>query len=192
MKTITLVVLSILMYTVAFGQASDVLWYSKCIEDDILIHSSYPKGGPYLGPTDAHFNHSYLVFFHHVKNESDHVVDLSLHFSEDAIPIPNSPGTFMRLIIPSDTMTWEKYKAFSYGVEQLAYLDRATSLSRRILPQEEYLFYTVAFFYQNQAEAWDQGRGGHRMELIARGQQLYVNMPPQVESLSCGQIRPAD
>src|SRR5687767_9158609 len=38
-------------------------WYSETISDGVIIQNSFPKGGPYTGPTKKNFNYSTLVFF---------------------------------------------------------------------------------------------------------------------------------
>jgi hypothetical protein len=59
---------------------------------------------------------------------------------------------------------------------------------RTIKPKEECLFYVVAIFYQTIATAANQDRGGNRAELVLKGQDLFYRMPPQIDSLPCGQI----
>jgi len=94
----------------------------------------------------------------------------------------------MKLFAPPDTMTIDKQALFSYGVTELESLDKPTQFQRTVAPQEDCLFYVVAIFYQTRADARDQPRGGNRAELVLKGQDLYYNLPPQIESLPCGRI----
>ncbi len=152
------------------------------------MQNSFPRGGPYQGAVKEHYNHSYLVFFTRVVNETEAPIDLSLHFSGDAIPIPNSPDTFVQLFLPSETMAPNRQSLFSYGLTELEDFDTPTEFHSTIDPNEECLFYVVAFFYQTKPEAIDQSRGGNRAELVLKGQDLFYNMLPQVNSLHCGRL----
>lgn len=161
-------------------------WYSESSTNGITIQNSYPKGGPYPGPTQQHFRYSYLVFFSRVVNESGHPLDLSVHFQSDSIGIPNSPDTYMKLFLPSETMTLDKRSLFSYGITELESLDQATHFQGTLQPGEDVLFYVVALFYQTRDDIWEQERGGNRGELVLQGEELSYRMLPQVEALPCG------
>ena len=128
---------------------------------------------------------SYLVFFTSVINETEHPLELTVNFSPDSIPIPNSPDTFVKLFLPSDTMTLDKQALFSYGITELEAFDKSTKFQRKLNPKEDCLFYIVAVFYQTNADAWNQERGGNRAELVLDGQDLFYNMLPQIDSLPC-------
>lgn len=182
------VALFVLFCYCAKGQGIDTQWYSETKSHGLSIQNSFPKGGPYKGPITGQFNYSYLVFFTRVSNESEKPLELSLHFSADSIPIPHSPNTFMKLFLPPDTMTLNKRGLFSYGLTELASFDHPTSFQRKLDPQKDCLFYVVAIFYQTKAEDWSQERGGNRAELVVKGQDLFYNMPPQLDALPCGKI----
>ncbi len=188
MKFILFLVSFLLTYAFAKAQSIDTDWYSETEHNGITIQNSFPKGGPYKGPTTDHFNHSYLVFFTRVVNETENPVELTLHFSADSFAIPNSPNTFVKLFLPPDTMTLAKQPLFSYGVTALASLDESTQFQRKIQSNGDCLFYVVAIFYQTRADAWSQERGRNRAELVMKGQDLFYRLLPQVENLSCGQI----
>ncbi|KAA3626940.1 MAG: hypothetical protein DWQ02_20145 [Bacteroidetes bacterium] len=170
------------------GQNIDIDWYSETTSNGVIIQNSFPKGGPYKGPTTEHFNYSYLVFFSRVINETGKPLELDIHFSADSIAIPNSPGTFVKLFLPPDIMTLDKRSLFSYGVTELESFNESTSFERKLNPGEDCLFYVVAIFYQTNADAWNQERGGNRTELVLKGQDLFYKMPPQIDSLHCGHI----
>lgn len=170
------------------GQGLDTKWYIETESNGVGIQNSFPKGGPYEGPTKNHFNYSYLVFFTSITNKTKHPFELTVNFSADSIGIPNSPDTFVKLFLPADTMTLDKQNLFSYGVTELESFDKPTSFQRSINPKENCLFYVVAVFYQTNAEARNQGRGGNRAELILKGQDLFYRMPPQISDLPCGHI----
>lgn len=182
------VVFFLLIYSFAKGQRIDTKWYSETASNGVIIQNSFPKGGPYTGPTKKYFNYSYLVFFTRVINETGNPLDLTVNFSADSIEIPNSPDTFVKLFLPPDTMTIDKQNLFSYGVTELESFDKSTRLQRTINPKGDCLFYVVAIFYQTRADARDQQRGGNRAELVLKGQDLFYRLPPQIDVLLCGHI----
>lgn len=175
--------------TLASGQGfSKTEWYAETNTSGIVIQNSFPKGGPYTGPTKKNFNYSQLVFFTRVFNGTKNPLDLQLNFSADSIPIPHSPDTFVKLFLPSDTMTHDKRLLYNYGVTQLESFDQPTRFQKTLNPGEECLFYVVAIFYQTKPTSQNQSRGANRAELVLKGQDLYYRMPPQIDSLPCGQI----
>jgi hypothetical protein len=173
--------------TLAAGQPKTD-WYKESNTNGIIIQNSYPRGGSYTGATKRNFNYSRLVFFTRIVNETKNPVELTINFSADSIPIPDSPDTFVKLFLPSDTMTHDKKSVFNYGVKDMKSLDTATRFQKTIGPNEECLFYVVGIFYQTKVSAQNQQRGGNRAELVLIGQDLFYSMPPQVRSLRCGQI----
>jgi len=170
------------------GQNPDTDWYSETESNGIRIQNSFNKGGHYTGPTKEHFNYSQLVYFTRVVNETGNSLELTVNFSADSIAIPNSPDTYVKLFLPPDTMSLDKRDLFNYGVTDLEALDQPTKFQRIVKPNEDCLFYVVAIFYQTKPGEWSQGRGGNRAELILKGQDLFYRMPPQIDSLPCGQI----
>lgn len=182
------IVFFLLICAIVRGQNINSDWYSETSTNGIIIQNSYPKGGPYPGPTKEFYNYSYLVFFTRIINETESPFELDINFSGDPFAIPNSPNTFMKLFLPSDTMSMDKRALFSYGITELESLEKPTSLKRKVMPKEDCLFYAVAIFYQTKADAWRQERGGNRAELILEGQDLFYRIPPQVDYLPCGRI----
>ena len=165
-----------------------VHWYSECSHEGITIQNSFPKGGPYPGQTHEFYNHSYLVFFTRITNDSKDTIDISVDFSDEPIVIPNSTNTYMRILLPSADMTMDKIPQFSYGLNELESLYGPTNYKNQLIPGEETIFYLVAFFYQTAPEAWQEYRGGNRAEFYIEGDQILFNMIPQIESLKCGKI----
>ncbi|MEM7654848.1 MAG: hypothetical protein AAF399_01870 [Bacteroidota bacterium] len=120
-------------------------------------------------------------------NETRDSLELTVHFSADSIAIPDSPGTFMKVFLPPDTMTLDKRNVYSYGVTELESFDQSTRFQRTLPPNGDCLFNVVTIFYQTEAGEW-QARGGNRAEFMVSGQDLFYHMPPQIDSLLCGHI----
>ena len=174
--------------TIAVGQKiSKADWYSETTSNGITIQNSFPRGGPYTGPS-KNFNYSHLVFFTRVVNETNTPVELLLNFSADSIAIPSSPDTFVKLFLPPDTMTIDKRSVFDYGVKPLKDFDKPTTFQRTINPGEDCLFNVVAIFYQTKPTAQNRARGGNRAELVLNGKELFYKMAPQIDWLYCGKI----
>ena len=171
-----------------YGQNISEKWYSVHESNGVTIQNSYPKGGPYKGPTTEHFNYSYLVFYSRIINETDNTMILNIDFSSESFPIPNSPDTYVKLFLPDETMTLDKQSSFSYGITELESLDHSTSYQNKLNPGDDCLYYVVAIFYQTKADAWQQERGGNRAEFMLKGNQLFFNMMPQVNAMPCGQV----
>ena len=175
--------------TLTLGQGtSKTEWYSETNTNGIIIQNSLPKGGPYTGPTKNMFNASHLVFFTRVVNQTKHPIELDIHFSADSIPIPDSPNTFVKVFLRSDTMTLAKKSQFNYGVRDLESFDDPTRFQKTINPNEESLFLVEAIFYQTVAAPENWNRGGNRAEFVLKGQDLFYRMLPQIDALPCGQI----
>jgi len=170
------------------GQAQGFNWYSECITDGITIQNSFPKGGPYQGELQGAFHPSYLVFFTRISNQTGKPIDIHIDFSAAPIPIPNAPNTYVKLFLPVTEMTLEKQKLFSYGITELESLDQPTNFQQTVAPNEDCLFNVVAFFYQTNATAQYEYRGGNRGEFFLEGNTLYYRMVPQIEALQCGEI----
>ena len=188
MKFALAVICFLQIYFFSKGQNTDTKWYSENENNGIIIQNSFPKGGPYVGPTNEHFNYSYLVFYTRVINDTKDSIELAISFSADSIAIPNSPNTFVKIFLPSDTMTLDKRNLFSYGITRLESFNKPSSFHRIINPKEECLFYTVAVFYQTKADVMGEDRGGNRAEYIFNGKSLIFNMLPQIDSLPSGNI----
>ena len=185
--TLTLLFLLLICFFVK-GQVKEIKWYSETEKDGVIIQNSYNKGGLYTGPVKKYFNVSKLIYFTRIINKNKNPLELTVNFTADSIAIPNSPDTFVKLFLPSDTMTYEKRNLSNYGVSELKSFDQSSRFQTKINPNEDCLFNVVAIFYQTKADVLNQERGGNRAELVLKGQDLYFRMLPQIESLHCGNI----
>lgn len=104
MRCATTVLFILLIYPFVKGQKM----YRETTSNGVIIQNRFPKGGRYTGPIKKYFNVSNLVFFTRFINETGYPLELAVNFSADSIAIPNSPGTFVKLFLPTDTMTLEK------------------------------------------------------------------------------------
>jgi len=186
-STLFLLLLCLLAFS-AKGQLAGTALYSESFTNGIRIQNSFPKGGPYTGATKSGYGHSYLVFYTRVVNETEAPITLQVSFDGTPFAIPDSPDTFMKVLLPPETMTAEKRGLFSYGINELSALEGASQFKKTLQPKEECFFYTVGFFYRTSAIVGEQDRGGNRAEYVLKGETLFFNLRPQVDELQCGSI----
>lgn len=167
---------------------SDIEWYSTYTNDTLSVQTSYPKGGPYKGDFNSGFNPSYLVFVHRVKNYSNETIELNLSSNSSEISIPNSPNTFMKLLLPEEIMTEEKLHQKSYGLTKIESEVLVNTFRASVGARKSMLFYSVALFYQKQDGAWTHERGGNRAEVQIKGLDVFYSMKPLIEAKLIGRI----
>lgn len=193
MRFIISVVFFLSFCTFVIGQRiSQTKWYSETVSKGVIIQNSFPRGGPYTGPTGKNAHYSFLIFFTRVINETATPLELTINFPADSFATGEGGDVYLKLFLPPDTMTLDKEPLYGYGVTSLeSFLDfnKPTMLQRTINPKEECLFYIGAVFYQARGTAWkEQSRGGNRAELVLKDQDLFYRMFPQIDSLPCGHI----
>jgi hypothetical protein len=149
----------------------------------VTIQSSVPKGGPYIDPNGESFG--YRIFWTRILNETNAPLELTISFN--SFTISPSPDSFLKLFLPSDTMTLANTIAYDYGVDVKSFLDKSfsepTMLLITIKPNEEYFF--------NIGALSNQGSGVTRAELVLKGQDLFYKIVgPHLdpELIPCGHI----
>ena len=159
--------------------------YTDSTGKGIIIQNSLPKGGGAYKDA-AGENFSYVIFWTRVFNETDTPVELTINFPTDSFPVIASGDAYLKVFLPSDTMTLDKVFLYDYGLTGLiSFLDTAfhkpTMLQRTINGNEECLFYIGMLFYQ--------ARGTIRTRLVLEGHELFyrINLLDS-ELIPCGQI----
>ncbi|MEO7988528.1 MAG: hypothetical protein ABI663_03245 [Chryseolinea sp.] len=160
----------------------EYVWETAYYEG-VIIQSSVPKGGPYTDPNGERFGYS--IFWTRIINETDTPLELTISFN--SFTLFPSPDSFLKLFLPSDTMTLANTIAYDYGVDVKSFLDKSfsepTVLQRTINPNEEYFF--------NIGALSDQGGSVERAELVLKGQDLFYRiLGPHLdpELIPCGRI----
>lgn len=150
-----------------------------------IIQNSLPKGGGrYTDPTGKDF--AYVVFWTRVINETASPLELTLKFPADSFAISPLSDSYLKVFLPSDTMTLGKVQLYNYGLTGLeSFLDanfnKPTMLQRTINSKEEWIFYVGILIHQV--------RGTIRTELFAKERSLFyrINLLDST-SIPCGQI----
>jgi hypothetical protein len=117
----------------------------------ITIQNSLPKGGPYYNPSGALFG--CVVFWSRFINESAKPIELTINFPADSFMVFNSTDAYLKLLLPTDTMSLEKVGLYNYGATGLqtfleSNMHEETGLNQIIQPSDDFIFYTAALCYK--------------------------------------------
>ena len=112
----------------------------------LIIQNSFPKSGiNYTDPNGKKY--VYAVFWTQIINETFDPLELTIDFPLDSFEIPSSSCNYMRLLLPSDTMTIDKEPLYDYGLTIKSFLDnnryKSSSLKRTINPKGSSTFYVA-------------------------------------------------
>ena len=81
----------------------------------LIIQNSFPKSGiNYTDPNGKKY--IYAVFWTRIINETFDPLELTIDFPVDSFEVPSSSGNYMKLLLPSDTMTIDKEPLYDYGL----------------------------------------------------------------------------
>jgi hypothetical protein len=175
--------------------------YNEIASQGIIIQNSFPKGDRH---TDSRGRaYGIAIFWTRVINESASPLELTINFAADSIASLSSPDSYLKVFLPSDTMTRDKVILYNYGVTGLRYfldnsLNKPTTLQRTINPKEECFFYVGVLRYDVLDEAQGPrqpglrraGGGVIRTGLDLKEQNLFYRISIDHESalIPCGQI----
>ena len=148
----------------------------------VIIQNSFPKSR--INYTDPNGKHNiYAVFWTQITNNTINPIELTINFPEDSFEIPSSSGNYMKLLLPSDTMTIDKEPMNDYGLTIKSFLDndchKSSSLKRTINPKRSSSFYVVTLSNLGV-------RGTLRTGLSLKGQNLFYRVNDK--EIICGKI----
>lgn len=167
----------------------------------VIVQNSLPKGDRHTDSKGK--NYGIAIFWSRVINETDSPIELTINFSADSLEIISSPDSYLKLFLPSDTMTLDKVGLYNYGVTDLTSyldhgLDKPTMLRRTINPKEAYLFYVGVVRYQvphqgpgrRRPGLRQAGGGATRTALVLKEGELFyrVSIDHQSTLIPCGRI----
>ena len=156
--------------------------YTDSIGSSLIIQNSFPKSGiNYIDPNGKKYR--YAVFWTEIINETVNPLELTIDFPLDSFEIPSSSGNYMKLLLPSDTMTINKERLYDYGLTIKSFLDNnrnnSSSLKRTINQKGSIAFYVVALS--------NRGVGGTlRTGLSIKDQNLFYRINDK--EIPCGKI----
>lgn len=167
--------------------------YADSMSKRLVIQNSFPKGGGYMNPEGKRY--PYTVYYTQITNETMNPVELKINFPIDSFEFPLSSGNYMKLLIPSDTMTLDKVSLYDYGLSIKTFLETGTnksySMNRTVNPNESTAFYVVI----RSNKGVD---GALRTGLSMKGQNLFYTISAyksttghplmNKEEINCGSI----
>lgn len=152
--------------------------YLSSIGKGITIQNSFPKGGMIEADGTQYIDSSgkkygFVVFWTRIINETTTPLELNINFPADSFPVFTPPGSYLKLFLPTETMTFDNLSSFNYGLTGLkSYLDanfnKAGILQKTINPNEEHIFYIIGLSHQ--------AGGFVRAALILKKRDLYYRM----------------
>ncbi len=159
--------------------------YTDSLGNTIKVYNSLPRGGGRINSGGK--DYSYVVFWSRIINESPSPLKLSMHFPSDSFAIFPSPSSYIKLSIPSDTMTFEKIQMLDYGLTNLKGIfekgnNKASMLQKTLLPNEECYFYIPVFFHQ--------ASGTSRAALVLKSHEFFyrLSIDPHSVLIPCGRL----
>jgi hypothetical protein len=106
-----------------------------------MVTNSFPKGGGVVYQNGKKYG--YVVFWTRMSNQSATPINLKVKFPEVTFFKP--PESYVKIVLPKETMSMEKIQLFDYGLTNLQSLlnDESNQLSilkKKIGPKEDYFF----------------------------------------------------
>jgi len=156
----------------------------------LIIQNSFPKSGiNYTDPNGKKY--IYAVFWTQIINETVNPLELTIDFPLDSFEIPSSSGNYMKLLLPSDTMTIDKESMYDYGLTIKSFLDnnlyKSSSLKRTINQKGSSTFYVVTLSNRGVGGTSFTGVGGAiRTGLSIKEQNLFYRI--NGKEIPCGKI----
>ena len=155
---------------------------------NITIQNSFPKGGPFYSNIGTQFG--CVVFWSRFINESAKPVELTINFPADSFLVFNSSDAYLKLLLPTDSMSLEKVELYNYGATGLqTFLEKnfhkATGLHQIIQPGDDFIFYTTALSYKEGGVV----RSG--FEIVNHDVIYSISITPHFENfkVNCGKIK---
>ena len=168
--------------------------YADSMGNRLIIHNSGPNSKVnYTDPNGKKYN--YAVFWTQITNETINPVDLKIDFPLDSFEFPHSSGNYMKLLLPSETMTLDKASLSEYGLAVKSFLDtginKSYSLKRTINPKESIAFYVVTLSNHGSGGALRTGLSLKRQNLFYKisAYKMAPELPLMDEKeINCGSI----
>ncbi len=144
----------------------------------VIVENSYPKGGQwYTNPKGERY--IYAIFWTRISNKTSDSIELTMEFIEESYQLPSSPDIIFKLLIPLDTMTFDKETLTNYGLDLNRYLDSYSDthvpLKRMIRPKDSGGFYVVTLFNKGVAGTLRTGLTIEKDKLLYRVNDKIIN-----------------
>ena len=189
MKISALFILS-LFYISADGQVGPIRnWidtevkYSFANQKDVIFTHSLPKGGGLYYLNGIKYSH--VIFWTRIHNQTSTPIKLQLTFPD--ITYLQSPDAHIKILLPIDTMSYEKEQLFNYGLTGLDFLlndntNQVKILKKTIDLNRDYYFYIPVFMHEINGIA--------RASIVLKGEKLFykISIGKDTAYIPCGSL----
>jgi hypothetical protein len=149
-----------------------------------MVTNSLPKGGGVVYQNGKKYG--YVVFWTRMSNQSATPIELKLKFPD--ITFFKPPESYVKIVLPKESMNIEKEQLFDYGLTNLQSLinDESNQLSilkKKIGPKEDYFFYVTVFIHID-------GNGSARAQFELNDKELFykISMGSDTTLIPCGSL----
>jgi hypothetical protein len=149
-----------------------------------MVTNSLPKGGGVVYQNGKKFG--YVVFWTRMSNQSATPIELKLKFPDVTFFKP--PESYVKIVLPKESMNIEKEQLFDYGLTNLQSLlndesNQISILKKKIGPKEDYFFYVTVFLHVE----W---RGAARAKFQLKNKDLFYefSMGSDTTLIPCGRL----
>ena len=150
-----------------------------------MVTNSLPKGGGGVVYQNGK-KYGYVVFWTRMSNQSATPIELKLKFPDVTFFKP--PESYVKIVLPKESMNIEKEQLFDYGLTNLQSLinDESNQLSilkKKIGPKEDYFFYVTVFIHID-------GSGSARAKFELNDKELFykISMGSDTTLIPCGSL----
>lgn len=186
-----LAIFSLMFYLNANAQAVPIRnWIDSKIKltdsrrNSVMVTSSLPKGGGVVYQNGVKYG--YVVFWTRMSNQSENPMELRLKFPD--VTFFKSPESYVKIVLPRESMNSEKEQLFDYGLTNLQSIlnDESKQLSilnKKISPNEDYFFYVTVFIHID-------GSGSARAKFELKDTELFykISMGSDTVLIPCGSL----
>jgi hypothetical protein len=149
-----------------------------------MVTSSLPKGGGVVYQNGKKYG--YVNFWTRMSNQSATPIELKVKFPE--VTFFKSPDSYIKIVLPKETMKIEKEQLFDYGLTNLQSILNDESnqlgiLQKKIGSKEDYLFYVTVFIHI-------EGGGSARAKFELNDKELLykISIGSDTTLIPCGSL----
>ena len=152
--------------------------------NSVMMTNSLPKGGGVVYQNGKKYG--YVVFWTRMSNQSATTIELKVKFPE--VTFFKSPDSYIKIVLPKETMKIEKEQLFDYGLTNFQSLlndetNQLGILQKKIGPKEDYLFYVTVFIHI-------EGGGSARAKFELNDKELLykISIGSDTTLIPCGSL----
>ena len=153
----------------------------------VMVTNSLPKGGGVVYQNGKKYG--YVNFWTRMSNQSATPIELKVKFPE--VTFFKSPDSYIKIVLPKETMKIEKVQLFDYGLTNFQSLLNDESnqlgiLQKKISLKEDYLFYVTVFIHIEGSGPAGPARA--KFELNDKELLYKISMGSDTTLIPCGSL----